>query len=71
MTDLSETPTVELPFEVEAALIKTVGDMIRDHAVLNMEWGPLGYDEIAFSVVGTVRAAINAELSRRQKDETQ
>jgi len=34
-----------------AELLKKIGDMIHDHTVLNMEWGPLGYDTIARDVI--------------------
>lgn len=41
-------------------LAKKIADMIHDHTMLNMEWGPLGYDRIALAVIAEVRRAEQA-----------
>lgn len=51
-------PRGEVVERGDPELVKKIGDMIHDHTVFNMEWGPLGYDSIAKDVVRTVRAAL-------------
>lgn len=56
------------------AVTKQVGDMIRDHVIANMEFGPLGYDGIAKDVIKVVRrvtlteAIAIAEKREEQQD---